>query len=234
MKESKKSKKKRISPIHIVGFTIVTVIAVFLGLLNYKPSGYQPVAPRDTDEVDRYFTHYLAPNFHNNISVDKPFEVIVLQDNINQFIAGSNNLTWTWPINLNGVTFYAPILTIQTDKIILMGKVDLGFSIIVTIEISPELDEQGLFTLNLDKVKAGALNITGFAKKIGGSIMASQSEGMKYKQWIKDLSGAFLENKPYDPVFPVSTYEKYIRLTKADLSDGKIVVAFEPAGDMED
>ena len=64
--------------------------------------------------------------------------------------------------------------------------------------------------------------------------MASQSEGIKHKQWLNDLSGAFLENKPYDPVFPVPTYKKYIRLTRADLSDGKLIVGFEPAGDMED
>ena len=145
-----------------------------------------------------------------------------------QLIVDGESLGWSWPVELNGVTFSAPIIILGTEDITLMGKVDLGFSIVVTIVTAPEIDADGLFVLNLKKIKAGALNITKFAKGVGGRIMAAQVKDLENDQWLKDLSDAFLKNKPYEPIYPVPTYRKDIRLSDVLKQDKKLILKFEP------
>ena len=142
-------------------------------------------------------------------------------------------LGWDWPIALNGITFHAPVIQITETSLALMGKVDFGIPIIVTIFGRPKLTDKGLLELNLEKIKAGAVNITGLAKGIGGSIMASEVTNLAEDQWLKDLSDAFLNNTPYDPVFPVPPYKVYIRLSKVESHDQKMILRFEPAGEMK-
>ncbi len=211
---------------------LVTAVVICLALVMYRPGEYKPLKPTNGEQVSPYLTHYLAPNFHNNIQIDRPFEIIVDQAELNKLIADGQTLGWTWPVILNGVAFHAPMIVLDDEEILLMGKVDIGLPVVVTIVIAPEVDDRGLFHLNIRRVSAGAMNITALAQKIGGRIMAAQAKNLKEDQWLRDLSGAFLQNKPYEPAYPVPLYKKYIRLSKVGKHKGELLLFFTPAGAM--
>jgi hypothetical protein len=226
----KRSKHRKVA-LHIlcvVSAVVVAVIIVCLALLTHRPGQYQPL-PRTTSEaVNPYLTHYLAPQVNNNIQIDKPFEVIVPQKELNEIIADEDSLGWSWPVKLNGVTFDKPIVIFASKRILLMGTVDYaGFPIVVTIIADPVLDSEGLLSLNVRKVKAGIINITPLAKVIAGKVFAHQVKQHDTEPWLRSLSDALLTNKPFEPVFP--TYEnKYILLTGAEIEQQQLTLRFRP------
>ncbi|MBN1124413.1 MAG: hypothetical protein JXA82_05345 [Sedimentisphaerales bacterium] len=230
--------KRRVffSVICVLVCIIVVLLTIFFVLLTHTPSNYHPVQASHSEEVNTYLTHELAPGFHNGIDgikANEPFEIVIQEEKLNQLIVDGVSLGWGWPITLNGVTFHAPMIHITGDSLTLIGKVDVGIPIIVTVFGRPRLVDKGLLELNLEKVKAGAVNITGLARSIGGNIMASEVTNLAEDQWLKDLSDAFLHNTPYDPVFPVPPSKVYIRLSRVESSDQRMVLRFEPAGEMK-
>ncbi|RKY04340.1 MAG: hypothetical protein DRP66_11855 [Planctomycetota bacterium] len=218
----------RVLCIAIIILAVVCVVGVYL--LTHVPGEYQPLQPPPTDEVSPYLTHYLAPNFHNNIQLDEPFDVVVAQKGLNEIIVDENSLGWGWPYSLNGVVISAPSVVFQKDTIILMGTVDYaGFPIVITVIGTPALNENGLLSLNIRKVKAGAVNITPLAGFIARQVVAHQLRIFPRTQWLRDLDGALADNKSFDPVFPIYNSEKHIRLTKAEIANGKLILGFAPA-----
>lgn len=217
----------RVLCIAIIVLAVVCVVGVYL--LTHVPGEYQPLRPPPTDEVSPYLTHYLAPNFHNNIQLDEPFDVIVVQKGLNEIIVDENSLGWAWPYSLNGVVISAPSVVFQQDTIMLMGTVDyVGFPVVITVIGMPALDENGLLSLNIRKVKAGAVNITPLAGFIARQVIAHQLRILPETQWLRDLDGALADNKSFDPVFPIYNSEKQIRLTKAEITTGKLLLGFAP------
>ena len=231
---NRNSKKKpglrtglRVLCIAIIVLAVVCVVVVFL--LTHIPDEYQPLDPPPTDEVSPYLTHYLAPNFHNNIPLDKPFDVVVAQKGLNEIIVDENSLGWAWPYSLNGVVISAPSVVFQQDTIMLMGTVDYaGFPVVISVIGMPALDENGLLSLNIQKVKAGAVNITPLARFIARQVIAHQLRILPETQWLRDLDGALADNKSFDPLFPVYDRGKQIRLTKAEITNGKLLLGFAP------
>ena len=197
-------------------------------MLTHRPGQYQPQQQPTSDAVNPYLTHYLAPQVNNNIQIDKPFEVIVPQKELNEIIADEGSLGWSWPVKLNGVTFDRPIVIFAPKRILLMGTVDYaGFPIVVTVIADPALDGKGLLSLNVRKVKAGIINITPLAKFIGGKVFAHQIKKHNTELWLRSLCDALLTNTPFEPVFP--TYEnKYIRLTGAKIDQQQLTLRFRP------
>ena len=231
VKKQAPKKKKRVGLkifIGVLGF-IILMIAVMLLLITRTPDTYQPLEPIDTEQVNPYITHYLAPEVYNNIQTDRPFCVIVDQKGINEIIV-DGSLGWEWPADLGVVKISAPSLTFTQEEILLMGTVNMGkLPIVVTISLAPRLDDEGLLHLNFEKVKAGSLDISFLAKKITGQVIANEMQGQKfdhYNGWVKDIRDAVAENKPFDPVWPV--YEKAIRLIEMQLSDQRLRLVFEP------
>lgn len=228
----RKRARPRIWPRVLVGVICAGVVLATLGLVlfTYRPAGYRPPTATPDEAVNTYLTHELAPAFYNNVQIDEPFEVIVDQEKFNQLVADGRDLGWAWPVTLNGVTFSSPVVRFYEGRVALMGQVDVGIPIVVTVEARPELDDKGLLVLNLEKVKAGAVNVTRLAKSLCGQIMAAQAVQLEDSRWLRDLAGACLENRPYDPRFPVPPCRKYIRLTGFDLIDRQLRLRFEPAG----
>jgi hypothetical protein len=229
--KNKRTKKKKVA-LHVlcvVSGSLVAVIIVCLALLTHRPGQYQPQRQTKSEAVNPYLTHYLAPQVNNNIQIDKPFEVIVPQKELNEIIADEGSLGWSWPVKLNGVTFDKPIVIFAPNRILLMGTVDYaGFPIVVTVIGDPALDESGLLSLNLRKVKAGILNITPLAKFIAGKVFAHQIKKYDTQLWLVSLCDALLANKPFEPVFP--TYDnKDILLTGAEIEHQQLTLRFRPA-----
>jgi len=218
----------RVLCITIIALAVACVVGIYL--LTHVPGEYQPLRPPPTDEVSPYLTHYLAPNFHNNIQLDEPFDVVVAQKGLNEIIVDENSLGWAWPYSLNGVVISAPSVVFQQDTIMLMGTVNYaGFPVVITVIGMPALDENGLLSLNIQKVNAGAVNITLLARFIARQVVAHQLRALPETQWLKDLDGALTDNKSFDPVFPTYDSEKQIRLTKAEITSGKLLLGFAPA-----
>lgn len=225
---TRKRKALRVLCIVIIIASLVCVVGIFM--LTHVPEHYQPLEPSGANEVNPYLTHYLAPNFHNNIQIDQPFDVIVIQTELNKVIVDEVSLGWSWPVVLNGVTFSSPSVVFSGETIILMGTVDYaGFPVVVSIISSPKLDDEGLLALNIEKIMAGAVNITPLAKFITGLVISGQMEEVTKNQWLKDLEGSVMRDESFDPVFPIYESDKEIRLTKSEISDGKLVLGFAPA-----
>jgi hypothetical protein len=165
---------------------------------------------------------------YNNIQLDEPFRIIVAQSGINDIIAG-----WLWPIQLDGAAISTPMVIFQPKTITLMGSIKFDYfakyPVVVSIAFAPELDDKGLLTLNLQHVKAGALNITPLAKSITAGVFENELgavEPTHDNQWMFDLRGALLENKPFEPIYPA--YKDYIRVTQLELLDQQLNLVFIP------
>ncbi len=234
MQHSKRTKKRsqvilRVFCIVIIAFAVAAAGLVYL--FTQVPRTYHPLAPVAREQVNSYLTHYLAPTFHNNVQLDRPFQVIVLQQQLNEIIVDEHALGRSWPVYLNGVTISAPSVVFMPSTIYLMATVDYaGFPVVVSIIASPQLNEQGLLSLNVRKVKAGALTVTPLARYIAGRVIAAQMPQIERNQWLKDLEAAIMQNAPFDPVFPVYQSEKSIRLTSAEIEASRLVLGFAPAG----
>jgi hypothetical protein len=216
-----------------VTFVIVSIFllaGILLAMLQKEPKGFSSTQLYgQTTQVSPYLTHYLAPNVHNNIQLDKPFEIIVPQKGLNEIIAEEDLLGWKWPVTLSNVIISRPIAVFDARKIILMGKVNIiGFDTVITICATPTLDEDGLLSLNLQYVRAGMLDISFLAKKTAKRVIESQLSEVEEQYWLKDLLGACLDNTPFDPIFPTG-YDRHIKLIKSEISENKLILVFEPS-----
>ena len=201
---------------------------MLVALALHKPKGYQYAEKvTENQQVSEYLTHYLAPHVHNNIQFDVPFRVIVPQDGINEIIAEDNLFGLEWPVELSIASFSTPSAYFMPNAIYLMGTVEvLGLDILVMICANPILDEEGLLRLNIEYVRAGALDISLLAKGLAEKFIADELEDQD-NYWLKDIEGAICENKPFEPVFP-TIYDREIRLIESNISEGELVLVFEP------
>jgi len=205
------------------------VVAVVVGLLLHKPSRYHPAAPAEPnasgERVHPYLTHDLMPQLYNGAQSQRPFELQVLDSALNEAIAQAK-----WPQESDGVTFSAPEVLFQPDRIVLMGTADIqGAELVITIELGPQLSEAGLLSISLETVKIGAMNITPLAKMI-----AKQ----KYQEYLETvpvdteninakLAAALLNEESFEPVFEVE--DKWVRLERLTIMSGKLAAHLVPA-----
>jgi hypothetical protein len=203
---------------------IFALLACVVFMLTSAPRHYQPLQPKNGNEVSQYLTNYLAPQIHNKSQLDEPFELVVTEQGLNDIIVRGR-----WPIKLNGLTASGPAVVLSANQITLMATVKYGrIRAVVTIVMSPTIDEGGLLCLNLQNVKAGSVGITALAKELSRKITATYLGKVDGNTWADDMTAALLENKAIDPVF--AAYDNQVRLTDIDISSGKAVLHFAPQG----
>jgi hypothetical protein len=194
-------------------------------MVTFRPLAYRPIKPVGPQQVSPYLTHKLGPDIYNNIQMDEPFRVLVSQEGISDIIS-----RWEWPYQAGRASISMPMIVFDADTLILMATVKIAMiPTVVTVSFEPELDEKGLLRLNLQHVTAGILNITPLAKAVTSVAIRNELEyeSEDYNlQWLKDLRDALLENKAYDPVFPV--YEDSIRVEEVELVKGQLTLLFTP------
>jgi uncharacterized protein YpmS len=206
----------------IAGIFVLLVCVVFM--LTAVPRHYQPHQPENSNEVSQYLTNYLAPQIHNKSQLDEPFEIVVTEQGLNDIIARGQ-----WPIKLNGMTASDPAVVLSANQIALMATVKYGrMWSVVTIVLSPAVNETGLLYLNLRNIKAGSVGITAFAKQLIRKITAAYTGKVDGNTWADDMTAVLLEDKAIDPVF--AAYDNHIRLTDIDISNGEAVLHFTPQG----
>jgi hypothetical protein len=223
-------KKKRLK--RLVCWLVIDLIvaAVIFALLLYRPRLYQPVVfnegSYERGEVSPYLTHELLPKIHRDAQLGKPFDLVITQEGVNEIVAWSG-----WPKESEGVIFTSPEVLFIPENIVLMGTAVLkGVDFIVTIVVEPKITEQKLLSLNVVKVKIGAMNITPLAM-----ILARRSYEQRFanipedikNEWEAKIVASLLTKEPFEPVFKVEDIKMHVE--SITIKDKQLIVRLIPA-----
>lgn len=223
MEKRKKSRRRRL----LIWLSIdLAVAAVIIGLLVYRPSRYHPVVPAPNpngQSVHPYLQRDLGSTFYNDAQKRRPFETVVLDEKLNEAIAGKRWMS-------EGVMLVAPQVFFVPGRVILMGTADLeGARFIVSITLAPQINEQGFLDLPVEKVKVGAMNVTPLAKMMARKMYQEQvqTSAVDMENLGTKIAAALLNAQPFDPVFEVE--DTWVRLKSLTITQGKLSAMFVPA-----
>lgn len=206
----------------------LAVTCVILALLLYKPRGYNPmnISPVATKrgQVHSYLM-YLSSELYNGAQKGRPFELVVVEESVNETISQSNV-----PLESEGVRFSSPAVKFKPQRVVFMGTANIkGVEFVITIEIEPKVDQQGLLNLDVAKIKIGAMNITPLAKIIAKKMYKNRLETVPID--VADIrtkiAASLLNEEPFDPVFKIE--DKKVRLEEITVTQGKLILHFIPA-----
>ncbi len=210
-------------------FVDLIVAAVIIGLLLHEPRGYDPMdfasAGYEPGQVSPYLTHELSPRFYNGTQRGEPFDLVITQKGINEIIAG-----WGWPKMAQGVMLYSPAVLFKPGSALLMATANVrGAEFVVTIEIEPKIDEKGLLTFHISKVKIGAMNITPLAKITAKKMYLQKIAHLTIdKEAVQTkIAESLLNDAPFEPVFKVD--DRKVRIDKITVSKEKLTAHLVPA-----
>ncbi len=200
---------------------LASITAITLYLLGSTPTFYQPTPPPPQGQVSPYLTHKLGPDFFNSVQLDKPFELVVEQQGLNEIFASQ----CPEPQTYGGFSFSAAVAAFTADKVVLMTTV--GFkdaSSVLSITAQPIMDQAGRVNLNINSVKLGAIPVTSLAKNLAQKyadeyIIPSEPE-------LAPIVYGVLNNQPFEQMRSVSNYK--IRVKKFTLEQGKLILQLEP------
>lgn len=223
MEKRKKSRRRKLL---IWLAADLAVAAVVVSLLVYRPSRYHPVAPApnsDGETVHPYLHRDLASAFYNNAQKQRPFEMTVLDQSLTEAIADRK-----W--QSEGVLLSAPQVLFVPGRVVLMGMADVeGAGFVVTIELAPQMNEQGYLDLAVDKVKVGAMNVTPLARMMARKMYQEQVDtgGIDMDNLGTKIVASLLTGQPFEPLVEVD--DKWVRLKGFDITQGKLTAQFIPA-----
>jgi hypothetical protein len=206
----------------------LVVAAVLILLFLHKPSQYHPAAPAgpnpDGQQVDPYFHRDLSSKFYNGAQNQRPFEMVVLDQALNEALARLN-----WSEQSGDVKLSTPQVFFQPGHILLMGTATVeGAELVITIELAPRMDDQGNLNLAVDKVKVGAIPVTLVVKPMARKMYRERVESMPIdrEDWRTKAVASLLNEEPFEPVLRVE--DKWVRLQSFDITHGKLTARFVP------
>ena len=226
----KNRKKKRLKKLIYWLIIDLSVAFIIISLLLYKPGNYEPIVNdpdfSESSDVSSYLTE-LTSYIYNNAQLNKPFEVEVTQEALNDMITKAD-----WPKESQGVMLYAPAAIINNNLVVFMGTaVFQGVEFIITIEIEPKIKEDNSLLLDLKTVKIGVMNITPLAKLTAQKMYAEKlseiadSNNYEYNLQSKIIA-SLLSEEPFEPVFEIENDK--IRINKINIEQGKFTVFLIP------
>jgi len=218
-----KCKKRKFKKRYLLVLNLAVVLLVF-ALLLHKPTRYNRPQAVGTNQVSTYLTNELLPALYNGVQLGEPFDLIVTQKGINDIITHC-----PWPSASEGVDFSAPEVLFTTDTVVLMGTaIAGGIEFVITAELNPDIDKDGLLNLRLTKVKIGTLNITPLFRLMAARAFTSKlADANIDRENIRTLIAAsILNNEPFEPVFPID--DKKVRVEKITITGGKLSVHLVP------
>jgi len=221
----KKAKRKKLIRWLLID---IAVAAIVFTMLLYRPGRYKPVDSSNykPGEVSPYLTNELSPGIYNGAQRVEPFDVIITQEGLNDIIARGN-----WPMESEGVLLYAPAALFTPGRLVLMGTADAkGVEFVVTIELEPNIDEEGLLNLQIAKVKVGAMNITPLAKIIAKKMYMQRISGIEIDSGAiqTKIVASLLTDEPFEPVFSIDDKKK-LRIEKITIENEKLLAHLVPA-----
>jgi hypothetical protein len=220
-------RKKRRRKLLIWLLVDLAVASIVLGLLFYRPGRYRPLntAGFKEGQVSPHLTHELSPRFYNEAQKRKPFELVVTEEAINDIIARGD-----WPKESEGVMLYSPAALFVPGRAVLMGTADVrGVKFVITIEIEPKLDDEGLLNVHVTGFKVGAMNVTPLAKMIAKKMYAQRLAEIEIdaEALQSRIAAALLNEEGFLPVF--SAGDSKVRLDRVAVEKGRMVLHFVPA-----
>ena len=220
MKNNKKKKFKK----RYWLFIDLAISVVIIFLLLYKPGRYVPHGPFAGKQVSQYLTNELLPQLYNGVQRGEPFDLTISQDGINDAIASSK-----WPKESEGAKILTPQVFFVPDGAVIMGSVAMkGLGFIVTVELRPAFDANGLLNLNVEQVKIGAMNITPVARIVARKMYAQQLDktDVDTENILAKIAASLLNGEPFEPVFKVE--KKKVRIEKINIMQGKLTARLIP------
>ena len=204
----------------------LAVAAIVITMLLYRPGRYKPINSSNyrKGEVSPYLTNDLSPAIYNGTQRVEPFDIIITQDGLNDIIARGD-----WPKESEGVLLYAPAALFTPGRLVLMGTADAkGVEFIVTLELEPTIDEEGLLNLQIAKLKVGAMNITPLAKIIAKKMYMQRISGVEIDSNAiqTKIAASLLTDEPFEPVFSID--EKKVRIEKITIEKEKLLAHLVP------
>ncbi len=204
----------------------LAVAAIVFSLLLYRPGRYKPSdsGKYKRGEVSPYLTNDLSPAIYNASQRVEPFDVIITQEGLNDIIARGN-----WPMESEGILLYAPAALFTPGKLVLMGTADAkGVEFVVTIELEPKINEDGLLNLQLAKLKVGAMNITPLAKIIAKKMYMQRISGLEIDSNAiqTKIVASLLTDEPFEPVFIIDG--KKVRIENITIENEKLLAHLVP------
>jgi hypothetical protein len=175
--------------------TLIIVLLLVI-LLRHTPSDYVPEPAFDT-QVSPYLTHQLMPQLYNGLQRKEPFEIVIDQKGLNEAIVAMG-----WPQIYNGLIVSTPVVYFTPENLRLMAMVNMNsIDTVVTVEITPRFDDKGLLSLEIEKVKMGALGITYIAKKLAKKMYNEREQSVEPDNIVSLSLASVLADKPFEPVF---------------------------------
>jgi uncharacterized protein YpmS len=129
-----------------------------------------------------------------------------------------------------GVLLYAPAVLFVPGAVVLMGTADIkGVEFIITIELEPKINEQGLLNLRVAKVKVGAMNITPLAKMMAKKMYIQRINALDVDTEAVQtkIVASLLTDEPFEPVFRID--DKKVRIEKITVAKEKLLLRLVPA-----
>ncbi len=218
-----KRKKSRRRKLFIWLLIDLVVAAALILLLLHKPAGYRPVRPpagADPNErrVHRYITHELGRTFYNGAQEQRPFDLTVLENRLNEAVAQAG-----WFEDSAGIRLSAPAIAFTPGRMILMGTADVeGAGFVITVEIGPQMAEDGRLNLVLEKVKVGVMNVTPLARIMGRKMYRDRiaAGDVDTDDWRTKIAASLFNGEPFEPILPVE--DKWVRLKGLDIIAGSV------------
>jgi hypothetical protein len=154
------------------------------------------------------------------------------EEGLNDIVA-RGGVEWNWPLEHEGVMLYAPAAVLEPGRLVLMGTANVkGIELVVTIELGAEIDEKGLLSLKLGKLKVGAMNITPLAKLMAKKMYAEQvaATPVDKEAWQTKITASLLNDELFEPFFPFRTEDGkvQIRVEKVAIQKGKLSLRLVP------
>jgi len=225
LKVRKKAKFKKKIYLFLAGLAVVFVS--FVLLLLHRPARFKPPEIIYDNQVSPYLTHELLPHIYNNTQLGEPFDLVVIQEGINDIVARAK-----WPKEVGGIRLSVLEVLFVPDNIVLMGTVVLGgVEFVITVMAEAALDQEQLLNLHIAKIKIGAVNVTPVAKVVAKRVYQRRfaTADTDSEDWRAQIRASLLYNEPFEPVFKIE--DNKVRVKKITITQGKITIAMVPAND---
>jgi hypothetical protein len=204
VEKPKKSRRKKL--ILWLGIDL-TVAAIVILLLHHAPARYRPATPPPDDpngrRVHPYISHELMPTLYNNSQDRKPFEIEVDEESLNEAIAQAR-----WREESGGIRLFSPAIAFAPGRVVLMATADIeGADFVGTVEIHPQILDDGRLNLIVESVKIGIIPITWAAKKLLWKVPGTRG-GRRKSTWKNGARGSLrplLTEESLEPVLPLDT-----------------------------
>lgn len=228
MEVKKKAKYKKLFYWLLIDLAVALIL---FALLLYRPGRYKPGDFwMDDDKPGRdwvthpYLTHEVYPEVYNGAQLGEPFEVVISQKGLNSVVADSG-----WPKESEGILLYGPAVLLVPDTVVFMGTANIkGVEMVVTIELTPKVNEQKLLVLDVSKVKVGAMNITPLAKMTAKRMYAQKlsDEPIDTEDLRTKIAGALFNEEAFGYIFKIE--DKKVKVDKITVKEGKLIVRLIP------